>query len=404
MTPHEMLEEFFLTILRRKRLIFFAFVLGVAGLLGYLYVRYPLHKATVLILVHQNPRQQPVLFRDIVIPAAPNLRANAAKNLIEISRSADLARKIVNEFNLVERTRVRAESPKTLRDRFWYCVDFVIGIPIDILEFVGILKASGPTYEYDAIRQLVDDRQDIEYIIDTELLHLSVWEEDPVLAANIANRMAELLIDKTTVMSQAKASIAYLSTRDLTTEAVNELRQVEAELARVKSEQSLIGLETQQQQTLARIDRTRAEYDNVLEQEEGLRGRLAELREQLDRLPETIPVSTVVAPNPLVREMELARYLTEMDLASREPALGETNPELLSLRAKMARADDKLTGTEPTIVQSETTTVNPLYQELTSAIVNTEIELKSYAARGRALQEQVAAAQEELRSLAEKEL
>lgn len=403
MTPHEMLEECLLTVTRRKWLILCTFVLAVAGLCGYLYVKYPLHKATVLILVHANPREQPTLFHDIVAPTGVNLRSNPVRNLIEISRSTDLARQIVNEFELVERTRMRAESPETLRDKFWWCFYSIIKSPIKILQVAGILGDRGPTYEHDAIRLLLDDRQDVRFIADSELISFSVWEEDPVLAADIANRLAELLVEKTIVMSQSKASVAYAVTADLAEEAGEEFRKLETELAKAKREQNLIALETQQRQVLDRIARAQGAYDAVVEQEEGLRARLAELTEQLDGLPERIPLSTVTSHNPLVNQIEMSKYFTEMDLVSRELESGEENPDIVSLRAKLARTDDRLGEEEPTIVASETTTLNPLHQELTGKVVDTEIELKSAAARGKALDAQIASLREQLQTLADKE-
>jgi len=403
-TPREMLTEFVLALFRRKWLILVTFVLLMAGVCCYTYLEYPLHKATALILVHENPRQQLILFHDIATPAQPNYQASPAKNLIEISRSTELAKEIVEEYRLDQRAARRAEDPEGVRETFWYCLHVAKDLPFDLLRLIGILEDSGPKYEYDAICMLLEDRQDIEHVTGTELVKLSVWEEDPAMAAGIANRTAQLLVEKTIALSQTKASTAYAFTKERAEVAGTELQATERELAELKSKQDLVGLETQQQLILARIDRARAEHDNITKQEDSLRSRLVELERQLANVPPQIPASTVVAQNPLVKDLQWSQYLAEMELASRRSTLGEDNPELATLRARAGWADDRLGKQQRTFVQSETTTANPLHQELLGQIVNAEIELKAHAASRTTLEEQIAALEDQLEAMAEKEL
>jgi len=404
MTPRELLSEFWLVLFRRKWLILVVFLLGSAGIGAYAYLQYPLYKATALILVHENPRQQLILFHDMATPAQPNYQVNPAKNLIEISRSTELAKQVVGEYTLDRRVARRAESPESIREIFWYCYHAVLHSPIDVLQWLGILEDSGPKYEYDAIRLLLDERQDIENVSATELVKLSVWEEDPVVAMDITNRLAQLLVEKTIDRYKNKASAPDKFTQERAEIAGKELEKVEGELAGLKIAENLLDLKSQQQLVLARIDRAEAERDGVAQQEEGLRGRLTELRRQLADVPERIPAATVVAQNPLVKDIKWSQYLAEMELASRGSELGDKNPELASLRARAGLAGDLLGQEEERHVQSETTTVNPLYQDLAGQIVNAEIELESSAARRKALEGQVVSLRRDLETMANKEL
>lgn len=404
MTPREMLIQFNLVVFRRKWLILVVFLLVMAAICTYIYLQYPLHKATALILVHENPRQQLILFHDIASPAQPNVQVNPAKNLIEISRSTELAREIVQQYGLDKRVARRAEAPESVREvvRYWYHA--ALDVPIDVLRWIGILKDSGPKYEYDAIRLLLDERQDIENVAGTELVKLSVWEEDPVEATAIANRLAQLLVEKTITLSQTKASSAYTFTKERAAVAGKELAGTEEELTSLKAGENLLGLETQQQLALARIDRARSDRDAIVQQEEGLRVRLTELDRQLKDVPKLIPATTVVAQNPLVKEIKWAEYSAQMELASREAELGEENPQIDALRARASAAGDKLKGEDQTQVESETTAANPLYQDLKSQLVNAEVQLKDCVARRSTLDEQIASLQGQLQTMAEKEL
>ncbi len=403
MTPRDLVGECIMVVFRRKLMILTAFLLGVVGVVGYTYLQYPLYRATVTILVHENPRQQLILFRDIATPAQSSPTTNPAKNLIEISRSTELARQVVSQFDLDDRVARRAETPQGIRERFWYCYDAVLSSPTDLAVFFGLLEDAGPKYEYDAIRQLIDERQEIYDINNTELVKLAIWEEDPLLAVDIANDWGQLLIEKTISMSQSKASTAHDFTKDRAAVAEKELKRIEADFATAKHQQNLVGLEQQQLLLLARLDKARAEFDGVQEQQGGVRGRLDELQRQLTDVPERIPTTTIVAPNPLALELKSSLYAKQRELASRQSELGKDNPEIAGLAAEVSQVDESLAGESPTIVQSEATTVNPLHQDLTAQVVAAETDLEGFAAQSRELQEQLGELQQQVAAMPEKE-
>ena len=254
-----------------------------------------------------------------------------------------------------------------------------------------------------AVRQLIDERQEIYDINNTELVKLAIWEEDPRLAADVANSLGQLLIEKTIAMSQSKASTAYDFTKDRTVIAEKELKQIEAEFAIAKDQQNLVGLEQQQQLLLARIDKAEAAYDGIQEQQEGVRGRLKELQQQWSDVPARIPTTTIVAPNPLSLALKSALYAKQRELASRESELGKDNPEIAGLAAEVSQVGISLAGEDSTIVQSEATTANPLHQDLTAQIVAAEIDLEGFAARSRELKGQLDELQRLVAAMPEKE-
>jgi uncharacterized protein involved in exopolysaccharide biosynthesis len=402
MTPRDLLQGFFLVVFRRWRLILVLFAVGVLGLCGYLYLEYPLYKATVTILVHKNPRQQLILFRDMATPAEPDYKVTPADNLMEIVRSPGIAKQIVETFNLNARAQRRAESPDGVREWCWWVINKTLYLPIRLLEIVGILDVVPRDYTYEAVEEFLDERQEIERVMNTELLKVTVWEENPRQAAAIVNMLGQLVIDKTIALTQAKVSAAYQVTSEQEAAAGETLRRREEDLAREQSEQNLIGLDRQQELLLQRINQARKDLDGVTKAEQSLRARSAALEKQREGVATEIRSSRVIGENPVVREAKTALFATEMELASRSPELRSTHPEMGRLEARAKQAEKTLSEEDATVPESETMAANPLYLELTAQITAAQTDLESRAAEARALREQIDDLDAELRVLPEK--
>jgi len=403
-TQGEMSHQFFVVLFRRKWVIIATFLVILGGVCAYTYIEYPLYKGTAKILVHRNPKQQLILFRDMVTPAQPDIRISPAKNLIEISRSQGIGQRVVSQFGLDARLTKRSQSPEATRDIIWYWINAFLDIPIRLGELVGLLPESKPNYQQRAIEQLLESRLDITLISETELVNLSIWEESPHLASSITNTLALLLIEKTINMNQLKASTAYVFTREQVENAAEELDRMEQLLANFKSREQLVALAREKQLKLDRLDALQGEHDAIAADEDRLRARLAEVQKELLSAPPEILASTVTAHNPLITELKSSLYRAETESASRQSEMRKSHPEIAGLQARIEKNTQQVKAEKEKIVQSETTILNPLHQDLTAQVVKLQAEIEGFSAKRQALREQLAALKEELLALPEKEV
>jgi len=281
MTQRDLVSSFVHALFRHKWTLVISFVVLLSLVAFYTYLEYPLYRGTDLILVRSNPRQQLTLFRDMTGPAMPNFQANPANDVIEISRSMGVARQIVEKYDLEARVKQRAEDPQGFRETAWWVIWKVINSPIRFLEIVGIFEESVPTYEHDAIMQLVEDRLEVYRLHDTELMKLSIWEEDPEMSTAMANDIAALVIERTNELAQVQASAAFQFIKEQVGVQGALLEEIETRVAREKSEKNLIDLNQQQRLLLDRIDTLNRELDKVLQAELGYEASIAELESQL---------------------------------------------------------------------------------------------------------------------------
>ncbi|RMF92327.1 MAG: hypothetical protein D6736_03620, partial [Nitrospinota bacterium] len=93
----------------------------------------------------------------------------------------------------------------------------------------------------------------------------------------------------------------------------------------------------------------------------------------------------------------------EMSLADLQKDLEPKHPDILGLQARIALNKQKLQEEAERILLSETTALNPLYQDLESQILNTEASLAEVQSKVRTLQAELAGLEEELATIARKE-
>lgn len=402
MTQRDVLFELYLILIRRRWLILSVFFTLFILVCGYVYLQYPLYKATVGFLVQENPRQQPIIFNDISTPAMPDQKSNPSKNIVEITRSFEHARQIADQYQLDARLERRDKNPQNPREKFWYGLGNILNSPIYLLEALGLLEASEPNYRYKAAEKFREDSLDIYPIKDTELVMLSVWEESPSLAVSIADTMSQVLMDKAVSQAQTKAGTAFLFAEEQAALTDRELQTVEENMAQFRQQHHLVDVDQQRELLLIRINTLQASYDGKLEERQRLLSRKAELQHQLKGFSFDILSSTIVAENPLVSELKAEQYRSELDVAAHQSEWSATNPGMVALRARIDETRKALSNENSTVVQSKTHILNPIRQDIMTQIVKVDTDLQANS-QNQELLSQIASLQKELGELLDNE-
>jgi len=197
----------FYPLFRYKWTLIFTFI-GIFAMIMFLtFLITPTYEATVKILVHQNPKQQPLIFEDISTPAQESIKTDLANDFVSVAQSQEIALAIISQFKLDERLRKKVEAPEELRDKIKKAIVDVIKYPFDLLEKYGLLESKPKDYVAEAVEDFLDDALEVEVEEDTRVVKLSIWEESPSLATQIANTMAKLVIDKLIELEKQQAEI-----------------------------------------------------------------------------------------------------------------------------------------------------------------------------------------------------
>ena len=99
-TLRDISYNFFYVLFKRKLLFIIASLVVAFSVLLYAYLTTPVHRINSLVLVHQNPKQQLILFRDINTPAQTSQRVHPVYNLKEVVTSRNLSELLVAKYQL----------------------------------------------------------------------------------------------------------------------------------------------------------------------------------------------------------------------------------------------------------------------------------------------------------------
>lgn len=365
LSPNELLYRLVFVLFKHKWLVCATFVFTMTAILTGWYLIDPEYKATAKILVRHNPQQQLILFRDLETPTPPSFQINPAYNLVELSTSRGMAEIVVKKFGLDQ-----PKEPVELRDHIKDWAKKIIHSPITLLENLGLLEEDPPTDLVDAIDELIEDVQDIRVQRDTEIINLTIWGPSPELSAGIANTMAELLVEKTSNATRSQAAEVYAFTKEQVLMADASLREAEESLVEFMVKENIISLEEERELILRRLDELRNARTNTIAELREAQAKLVEVRRQLKDEEQMVVSTSVVATNPVTKELKASQYNLSGKLASLKIERSKMHPEVKELQAQVAELEALLANESPMVPESETTMLNPIWQDMVHQVAN----------------------------------
>jgi uncharacterized protein involved in exopolysaccharide biosynthesis len=258
-TLRDIIYIFFYILFKRKwTLVFTAFIVALL-VVFYTFLSTPLYLINSLIMVHQNPKQQLILFRDINTPAQASERIHPAFNLKEIVTSRELSEAIVKEYGLGERLKKKRFEPEEARDIIKAFLADVLDLPFHLLDYLGILEPGAKDFMNDAVEDLMYNLIEVSVLSETEILNINVYYEDPELALAISKSVVKELAAKTVEFETQKSAGAYLFAQGQVENEAMRLKDVEDRYLRFQKERHVVGLERERQLLIDRLDDLEAE-------------------------------------------------------------------------------------------------------------------------------------------------
>lgn len=232
---------------------------------------------------------------------------------------------------------------------------------------------------------------------------LEVLDGDPQLAAAIVNEAAHVLGEflRVETMRAAREGKERIESR---------VRQNEEETARLRS--ALEGFKQQTSisslgeeislklKTVSAFEEDLTKVGNDLRAAEKRRDQLGAQRGQQER---SVKYMSTTEDNPVVQQMKLERARLEVERSGLLEKLTEKHPDVKAVDAKLAQVKERLRREVETVVSSESTRLNEIYQKLLSEELGTDAEIRSLEARAQALTAAIERERATLRSLTEKE-
>ncbi|MDD5450153.1 MAG: GNVR domain-containing protein, partial [Candidatus Omnitrophica bacterium] len=314
----------------------------------------PTYEGIATLLVEQPPENVVINRPAVGIPAVPaplsltEEREQLAKTQTEIIKSRFLLGKVVDELSL--------------QDAF-----------------------TGPLKREKAINRL-QKRINVSLVKDTNLIKLSVEDRRSTRSADIANSLAKFYIEWASEArrTKAKGAFSFLGAQAETVE--NDLKVLEDALQKLKESKGVLALDEQTKSTVEQLGVFDTEYNKSVSAIEETRARVNEVRSALSNQKEMVITSTDITTNPIINALKMKLIDLEIKLTELRNKYTDDNPLVIGAREEISQVTEKINAEVARIFDTETTSSNPIHQDLVAKLIGLEADVNALEAKKRALQ------------------
>jgi succinoglycan biosynthesis transport protein ExoP len=256
-----------------------------------------------------------------------------------------------------------------------------------------------PVDPYRDAVETVKKNLDAAPVTDTFLFSLKASNTDPELAALIANTAAEVFIEYT---RQARMDEEGTGARDIRLR----LDKVRAQLDDARTRLQAFGdgtaassLDRELQLSLDELSKFQAARAGVAQHLNGLRAETDALRGQMAAERESVQISSTVARNPVVTEIETALARAQVEYAGLFKTLQPDHPRMLELQAQITEAERRLAAATAQVPDRDTSALNQTREQINQKLLDRVAQREAAAAQVRAMDQTIAEYQQRVESL-----
>ena len=210
-------------------------------------------------------------------------------------------------------------------------------------------------------------RVNVKPVTNTSILQLSATWSNPKTSADIANAFSNALIarERSLISGQADTAIAFLSKQ--MPASADRLRTAESALSSFEASRRISDINLQTQNQLNAASAIDAKIGQVQLDQRQAQAQLDSVNGQISGLKVSAPGGTTVAPNPVLAQLQTQLAQVEAQLRTARQQYTDNHPIVKSLVAQQTALQREISSQPATVVSSESTLPNPVYQQLSQA-------------------------------------
>ena len=253
----------------------------------------------------------------------------------------------------------------------------------------GLVAAAdgSPQKLEQAVRRLAGDL-DVGAVPSTNLIALRYAGRNPKQAAEVLNTLAALYLDKRAALERHGEALEFF--QEQAGVHGGELEQAQEQMGEFSTSNQVSLLQQQKAGALRRTEEIETELASVTGELQSSRRRLEQLRQQGEKLPETVKTASRSARNQALIE-KLKSLLVELE-NQRTELLTRYEPGyrlVVEVEKKLADTQKTLQREEQAVVVDETEALNPIRQSVEAEYFRTQTELAGLEARQRELRQKL---------------
>ena len=233
--------------------------------------------------------------------------------------------------------------------------------------------------------------------VESQVITVKLRLPDPDLAVRVLDVLLQLYFDHHIEVWRGPDAKAFFDVQ-----VDSRRRQVhDLETAReaVKAKLSLVAVAEQRTLLLRQLDAFRTEIENNEVKKAGFQAQERAMQARLDALPDDVPQTESVSPNPLVQFRKERLTTLQQERARRATVYAPESEPIKNLDREIANLEQLLAQDPPTVVASRTVQANPLKTSFVQGIEQARVQIDGFEAASRQLRGQVAALEDRLREI-----
>jgi uncharacterized protein involved in exopolysaccharide biosynthesis len=239
-----------------------------------------------------------------------------------------------------------------------------------------------------AVRRLTDSLE-VGAVSNTNVIAVRYAGRDPKQAAEVLNGLAALYLDKRAALERHGEALEFF--QEQAGLHGGELEQAQKQMGEFSNSNQVSLLQQQKAAALRRVEELETELSGVSGEVQASRRRLEQLRQQGEKLPETVKTASRSARNQTLIE-KLKSMLVELE-NQRTELLTRYEPGyrlVVEVEKKISDTQKTLEREEQAVIVDETEALNPIRQSVEAEYFRTQTELAGLEARQRELRQKLA--------------
>ena len=301
----------------------------------------------------------------------------ASKTYTEIIKSRMIAERVVTLLHL---DRIKEEEGSGWR----YFLKKAMREAKDFVQKVWDLLRYGYIKEEDPFNNAVTKVQGglfVKPTKETYLFELQAEAKSPTLSSDIANAAAKVFVEYLQEMSISDIEREKKLSEDKVKLSEQELYRARNAVAKFKEMQDIVSLKNEMElevKTLYGLEDSRKSVETEIR---GVLAKKEEITRQLAELEKFSKSAAKVIDNPLIRTLRSQLAEKEVKLAGLRELYTEEHKELQTLLTEISQIKNKLNLEAPTLRSEETSSIDPVYQDLSIELARVETQLESLKAK-----------------------
>lgn len=379
-------------------------IVGIAATILYLMINDPLYTIGAQLMVREG--RETVASTTVTVGSTQALapvtrRQEDAIAEVQILKDPQILRSIVADIG--EEVFFPEPELDTLLKRMRHAVSSTLRMARDgirdALVFLGLTRELTPL---DRIVLFLETALTIDHVARSEVIELGLRFPDPSVGEDILSRYIARYLERRQEVFRSGRALAFFEAAIGPLEAT--LREREDELRRARQALSAWSVDEQRRLLVEAQSRLSQDLREMRVGQQSNRARLAAVRAELDRLPETVPASSVVGRNQVRDDLRIKRIETELGLIADQRRFGSRSQEAEALAQQLAHIVAELEAEPDESIRETTTRANPVREALLSQETDLLIEVAELESRRAATEQALAEVEADLDRIGEAEL